>query len=92
MNHTNEVLCYEKNLIRQHLESLERLTSKFHPVCSIFGATFEVETQMVNIKYRAEEGASPPTALFPLVNGTDLLWSGGGGFAPYYTFPFGQRA
>merc|ERR1712020_519872 len=44
------------------------------------------------IPYGAEEGALPPTTLFPPVNGPDLLWSGGGGFAPYYTFPFGQRA
>ena len=44
------------------------------------------------INYVAEEGASPPTTLFPSVNRPDPLWSGGGGFTPYYTFPFGQRA
>ena len=42
------------------------------------------------ICYGAEEG--PPTTLFPSVNGPVLLRSGGGGFAPYYTFPFGQWA
>ena len=37
-------------------------------------------------------GVESPTTLFPLVIGLDQFWSGGGGFAPYYTFPFGQRA
>ena len=38
------------------------------------------------------EGALPPTTLFPPVDGPYQLCSGGGGFAPYYTFPFGQQA
>ena len=44
--------------------------------------------------YGAEEEASPPTTLFPSVNGPDPLWSRVGGFTRYvyYTSTFGQRA